>query len=188
MRIVVASSNPVKIAAAKTAFERCFGEGVRTTGVAVSSDVADQPMDDAETLQGARNRARNALRLEPNADFWVGIEGGIIDSELGMECTAWVVILGANGQEGKARSASFFLPPKLAALIRGGMEQGAADDHVFGRENSGSTNGTVGYLTKDHVKRAAYYTEAVTLALVPFLNPEHYPIEATTAGTAGRVS
>ncbi len=34
------------------------------------------PMSDAETLMGATNRANNAKKEVPDADYWVGLEGG----------------------------------------------------------------------------------------------------------------
>ncbi len=56
--VVVASTNPVKIRAARAGFERMFpGEHFRVTGVAAPSGVSDQPASDGETYQGARNRA-----------------------------------------------------------------------------------------------------------------------------------
>ncbi len=52
--------------------------------VIVPSDVADQPLSDEETLEGAINRVENAKTAYPNADLWMGIEGGvtIIEGEL----------------------------------------------------------------------------------------------------------
>ena len=48
-----------------------------------------------------------------------------------MECFAWAVIRGpGGGGEGKARSASFLLPPSFASLVDAGMELGDADNKV----------------------------------------------------------
>jgi len=46
---------------------------------------------------------------------------------------------------------------------------------VFGRTKSGSGTGTVGFLTRDLISRTDYYDHTVCLALIPFLNEEHYP-------------
>jgi len=46
---------------------------------------------------------------------------------------------------------------------------------VFGRIASGQGTGTIGKLTHGLVTRELYYTHAVQMALVPFLNPELYP-------------
>lgn len=73
-----------------------------------------------------------------------------------------------------ARTASFPLPPRLVALIRGGMELGAADDLVFGRSGSKAQDGSVGLLTHGAIDRASYYAHAMVLALIPFMNRPLY--------------
>ena len=65
--LVVASTNPVKIQAALDGFRRMFpADEFEARGVSVPSGVTDQPMTDAETLQGALNRAANARRAAPD--------------------------------------------------------------------------------------------------------------------------
>ncbi|RFU72835.1 ntpase [Trichoderma arundinaceum] len=169
VRVVVASRNPVKISAAREGFSGMFpSEKFSFTGVSVPSGVAEQPMTDAETLQGARNRAFNARDAEPQADYWVGIEGGVDDSGDAMETFAWVVVLGKPSEKlseptnsgaskpermGRARTAAFFQPEEVASLVRGGMELGPADDQVFGSENSKQHSGSIGLLTGDLINR-----------------------------------
>ena len=169
--LVVASLNPVKIAAALDGFRRMFpDESFEARGVSVPSGVSDQPMTDAETLQGALNRVANARADAPDADFWVGLEGGCEDNTGALETFAWIVITDGV-RVGKSRTATFYLPEEAARLVRQGMELGHADDVVFGRSNSKQQNGSVGLLTGDVVDRAAYYAQAVVLALIPFRNP-----------------
>jgi inosine/xanthosine triphosphatase len=174
MRVIVASKNPVKINCTESAFKKAFSEAIDIEGISVPSDVSDQPMTDAETLLGAKNRAINARNAEPNADYWIGIEGGIHQNPQGeMHAFAWVYIKSFN-QEGKAKTASFELPKKIAELVNQGVELGIADDMVFDRSNSKQKNGAVGILTNDLIDRANYYEPAVILALIPFLNSELY--------------
>jgi inosine/xanthosine triphosphatase len=174
LRVIVASKNPVKLLAAAHGFERMFGQPVEVSGVSVPSGVREQPMSDAETLQGARQRAENARALCPDADYWAGIEGGIDEAPAGqdaMEAFAWVVVL-AGQKVGRGRTGTFFLPPRVAELVRAGKELGEADDIVFGRSNSKQENGAVGLLTGDVIDRAGFYEHAVILALIPFKTPE----------------
>jgi inosine/xanthosine triphosphatase len=170
---VVASQNPVKLEAVRVGFARLFpGETFAIEGVGVPSGVSDQPMSDAETLQGAHNRALNAKEQTPQADFWVGVEGGSEDSGSEMSAFAWVVILAQDTDViGKARTATFFLPQEVAALVRQGKELGEADDIVFQRSNSKQANGSIGLLTGDAITRTDLYAPAVTMALIPFTNP-----------------
>lgn len=174
--VVVASTNRVKIASAQDGFAKMFpDEAFALEGVSAASDVADQPRSDAETLAGARNRARNAALRRPDADFWVGIEGGTEDSPNGMAAFAWVAVQGKDGRIGLGKTGTFFLPPAVAALVRDGMSLGAADDAVFGRNGSGTQNGAVGLLTGDAIDRTALHVPAVVFALIPFKNPDRYP-------------
>lgn len=173
--IIVASKNPVKLDAALLGFQKMFpGEEFVVDGVSVASGVADQPLTDAETLRGATNRAEAASVASPNADFWVGLEGGVEDINGEMEVFAWIVVKGANGKLGKGRTASFFLPPAVSHLIHEGKELGEADDIVFNRTNSKQTNGACGILTDDVISRTTMYLGAVIFALIPFKNPELY--------------
>lgn len=185
--IVVASKNPVKVQAARQGFLRMFpGAELAFTAISAPSGVSDQPFSSAEALQGAVNRASNARAMQPKADFWVGIEGGVEAAPEGSPASgqlcafAWVVVLSPE-QAGKARTGIFFLPPRVAELVHQGMELGEADDIVFGRTNSKQENGAVGLLTRDALDRVAFYEQAVILALIPFQNPELYPAGSKNA-------
>ena len=175
-KVVVASKNVVKLSATQLGFEKMFpGVPREHFCISAASDVPDQPMGDEETLLGANNRLQIIRQVEPTADYWVAIEGGCGWDGKQMSVFAWVVVCSNDGRIGQARSATFFVPPKMADLVRGGMELGLADDAIFGRTNSKQQNGTVGMLTGDVIDRVAYYTEAVVLALIPFKNGSLFP-------------
>lgn len=165
----------MKVACARTGFARMFpGVEFTVAGIGVDSGVSHQPMGDEETLRGAEARARNARAAVASADYWVGIEGGCEERDGVMHGFAWVVVF-SREREGRSRTASFELPPAVAALVREGVELGHADDQVFGRTNSKQGNGAVGLLTADVVDRVALYEPAVVLALIPFRNPTLFP-------------
>ena len=169
--IAIASNNPVKIQAALLGFQRVFPAAqFDVVSMATPSGVSDQPMSDDETLAGARQRASNVRARVADADYWVGIEGGVEPHGDALEAFAWIVVLGPE-RSGHARTASFTLPDEVATLIRQGVELGLADDRVFGREDSKRHNGSVGLLTHDVMDRTEYYAHAVVLALIPFLWP-----------------
>jgi inosine/xanthosine triphosphatase len=176
-KIIVASQNPVKIKAALQGFQEMFPEeSFIAEGHSVPSGVSDQPLGNEETFAGAHTRALAAQQQLPEADYWIGIEGGNIIEAQSMEVMAWVVVL-SKQQMGKARTAGFFLPPRVIALIDQGYELGHADDIIFGVENSKQTGGSSGLLTKGVMNRLRFYVPAVILALIPFLQPELYPLK-----------
>lgn len=173
IKVLVASRNPVKINAVKEGLSALLNEELELKGVSVESDVSDQPMSDEETLLGASNRVKNARIQFPGYDFYVGVEGGVENSHLGLMAFAWIVISG-NQTTGQARTAGFFLPPKVAQLVHEGYELGDADDIVFAKKNSKQQNGAVGLLTNNKITRKTLYLSAVQMAFIPFLNPDLY--------------
>lgn len=174
-KIIIASKNPVKINATLNGFQKMFpNEQFEIESISVSSGVSDQPKNDSEAFRGAWNRAENACKENPTADFFIGIEGGIEEENLEMKAFAWVVVRAKENGFGKGKTGTFFLPPQVAELLRQGKELGDADDIVFGRTNSKQENGAVGILTDNVIDRTKYYTEAVVLALIPFKNKKLY--------------
>lgn len=169
--VTIASLNPAKINAVKSAFEMVFPDTVfQFNGIDVPSGVADQPMSDNETRHGARNRVHNAKQAEPGSDYYVGIEAGIE----GNATFAWIVIESEQHQ-GESRSSSLALPPKVLAKLANAHELGDVMDEVFATDNIKQKGGAIGLLTQHHLTRSSVYHQALILALVPFLNPDHYP-------------
>ena len=125
-------------------------------------------------------------------DFAVGVEGGVAECSLSSlhpgtpgldsctECFAFLAVMRSPASEagvawGVARTGCFALPPRLAALVKSGVELGDADDRVFGDSGSKRKGGTVGKLTRGLVDRTAYYEHAMHLALAPFVHGEEFP-------------
>ncbi|MFC3022743.1 inosine/xanthosine triphosphatase [Vibrio zhugei] len=169
--VVIASLNPAKINAVKSAFELIFPQHTfQFNGVDVPSGVADQPMSNNETYHGAKNRVNNAKQAVQGADYYVGIEAGIE----GNATFAWIVIE-SEEQQGESRSASLALPPRVLAKLANAHELGNVMDEVFATDNIKQKGGAIGLLTQNHLTRSSVYHQALILALVPFLNSDHYP-------------
>ncbi|NPA27011.1 MAG: inosine/xanthosine triphosphatase [Chloroflexi bacterium] len=183
---VVGSTNPVKLEAVRRALEALDGPNAwHVLGRAVSSGVGDQPRSDQETRRGARQRARASRQLVPQADLWIGLEGGIERIE-GMWYTfGWVAALNPAGHWGSARSAAFPLPPAVARLLDQGWELGPADDAVFGTQQSKQHLGAVGLVTEGRLTRADLYAQAALLALTPLWRPELYFPGGSHGASAG---
>lgn len=170
--VIVGSKNPVKISCTESAFTEAFSKGFIVNGITAASQVSDQPEGDEETYLGARNRVINAKKSFPEADYWVGIEGGVEEDVRGMFAFAWIYIENKSGLHGKSKTGTFYLPTAISKLIHSGMELGAADDQFFAQENSKHKGGSVGILTHGAITRETYYNQAIILALIPFLNKE----------------
>lgn len=171
MKIVVTSYNPVKIEAVRLAFESQFPEHeMEFVPLGVDSGVSDQPMSDQETRQGARNRVDNAKLKSPEADFWVGLEGGLDLFDGHLMAFAWMVIAGSNNRLSETRSATLPLPPKVQTLVSEGLELGEANDRVFSTLNSKQGGGAFGLLTDGLLTRESIYTQTLILALIPHVH------------------
>lgn len=180
-KIIVASKNPVKIAAVAEGFHKLLPSALlEYEGVSADSNVPDQPRGDDQTLLGAKNRAENARQTQPNAAYWVGIEGGIDTNDRGTEVFAWVYILDKDGRVGYGKTGSFYLPVVITRLLDQGLELGEADDRVFNQVNSKQNSGSIGILTNDVINREKYYVDAVIFALIPFANRHLYFEELTS--------
>jgi len=171
--VVVASSNPTKLKATLTGFKAYFSQDIKILPVKAESGVSHQPMGDEETLTGAMNRCQNAFNNFSDADFWVGIEGGVEKKKNEYEAFAWIVIK-TKDKISRGKTGTFVLPAKVGKLIDEGKELGEADDIVFGIKDSKKSIGAVGILTKRKTTRAQYYAQAVKLALIPFINNNLY--------------
>lgn len=179
MKVIVASLNPAKINAARQALELLFPEREREIlGIAVPSGVAAQPMDDEETRRGARNRALAARRRQPEADLWIGMEGGIDRLQAQTMTFAWLQVLGPD-LDNAARSASLTLPPFVADALARGEELGQAMDRLFNLTNCKQQGGAIGVLTNNVLDRSRVYRDALILALAPLISPAPYALPAT---------
>ena len=171
MKIIVASLNPVKLSAVKQAFRTQFPDArPELIPHSVETGVSEQPMSDEETRQGARNRVLGVRSLEPEADYWVGLEGGIEVVDDDLLAFAWMAVGDRSGRISEARSATLPLPPAIRDLVAGGMELGDANDLVFATVNSKQGGGAFGLLTDGLLTRESIYTETLILALIPFVH------------------
>ena len=171
-RVIVGSTNPVKVAAVVAVLARS-GSDARVDGIAVPSGVRDQPEGDAETIRGATQRARAALQAS-DADLAIGIEGGVVGEAGFMRTCAWAAVVSRDGRVGVGGSLAMTLPDRVADLVRQGVELGHAMDRITGGHDTKRGAGAVGILTAGLVDRQRAYEALVTYALAPFLSPAYY--------------
>lgn len=173
IQVAVGSKNPVKLAAVRSALE-IAGVEAEVIGVAVASDVPEQPIGHAETMRGAVTRARNACTAG-DAAWGVGMEAGVEFDDAGQ---GWLysvtVIATADGRVSHSQSGMLLLPPAVAARVRAGEELGPVMDEVTGVANSKQKLGAIGFLTGGVVRREDSFREAFGRALAPLLRPELY--------------
>lgn len=172
IRVAIGSKNPVKIEAVKEAFAKVWtDQKFEFIGVEVPSGVPDQPMSDEESIKGATTRASNAFKSQ-DADFGVGLEGGLQKiGERWFDC-GWIVVVDKKGKMGVGSSLRLEAPAKMMELIQQGIELGKVNDIFFKKENSKHDQGHFGLMTNNAVTRKEGYRDGIIAALSAFIHPE----------------
>lgn len=172
MKIAVGSTNPVKIRATKNIVRKIFPRA-KIVALEVPSGVPAQPRGDKQTQRGAINRAR-AARRAANADWGVGLEGGIVVNEFGTMTCAWVAIVDRTGRVGIGGSTNMLLPRQVASRLKRGVELGDAMDEFAKIRGVKRKMGAIGVLTKGLFDRQRSYEIILAFAAVRFLWKEKY--------------
>ncbi len=176
MKILLGSKNPVKIEAAKEAFEKYYRD-VNVIAFDVDSKVGSQPFGE-DTYAGAENRARSLLiknsEEKINADYFVGIEGGIKNIYNKWFAFGCVCILDKYGNAAFGTSPQFELPNEVLTRLVGGEELGHVIDSLQGQKNTKQKQGAIGFFTGGVMQRKDFYIPGVICALVPFRQPEFF--------------
>ena len=173
VKVIVGSKNPVKVNACKLTLERLFEDvDVECIGMDAPSGVAEQPMTEQETLQGARNRIAFCQQHHA-ADYYVAMEGGVDRFAYGAATFAFMVVAN-NNREQVGRTANLPLPDSVYEALTKGEELGPLMDTLFGTSNVKQKGGAIGLLTNGVETRTSNYIQALTLAMAPFLHPDRF--------------
>lgn len=172
MTVAVGSHNPVKLEAVEMAFKTVWpGKEWDVAGVDVCSGVSDQPMSDEDGINGARNRAKQAIE-NTQSDYGVGLEGAIQKiGENYFDC-GWIVVVDREGNEGIGSTIRMAVSMKMIEMIEQGMELGTVNDVLFKKTNSKQDQGHFGLMTNNTITRAQGYKDGVISALSRFIHPE----------------
>lgn len=141
----------------------------------INSGVDDQPKSAEDCLKGAINRAR-AARKSLNADFGVGIEGGVEKIVDRWFESGWVAVVGKDeGLVGVGTSARMEIgAPVMKHILEDSEELGTIANRLSGRNDVSTTNGYFGLCTDDQLTRTDAYVHGVLFALVPFVSEEKF--------------
>ncbi len=173
MIVAVGSKNPTKINPVKQVFSKHFKK-VKVIGVDVVSGVSNQPMSDEEIYTGALNRAKNSIKKVKDAEFGVGIEGGLHENEYGWFERSLVVIVDKKGNIGIGASGGIVLPEIIVNKIKQGKNLEQAMDELFETKKIGEGIGMFGLMTKGVVTRSRGVKHGVAFALGRFLHEDLY--------------
>lgn len=181
---IVGSKNPVKLNAAQKALSLSLASPELTVeGLDVPSGVPDQPMNSAQTREGAINRVKATLSHSDEfacANHWfVAIEGGVDLFDDGPATFAYVAIYHQQ-QWSVGRSANLPLPQSVYAALQQGDELGTVMDKLFNTHNIKQKGGAIGLLTNHLATRQGVYEIALLLAMAKFNHPALFKTDFPT--------
>ncbi|MBI2572283.1 DUF84 family protein [Candidatus Woesearchaeota archaeon] len=170
--ITVGSLAPPKIAAVEKALERyalkcSFLKDREVREIEVKTTVPAQPMNRSDTIEGAKQRARAALK---DSTWGVGIESGfsaVPESKVGyLECSVCAIYDGEEYFLGF--SPAFECPPEIMTFLLKGYNLSEAMKHagLTTQEYVGYAEGAVGILSQGVLTRKDYLQVAVEMALM----------------------
>lgn len=176
MKVLIATKNPAKISGAKNALNKFF-DNIEIEGIAVSSNVPDQPVNEQAYL-GAKNRIKN-LKAEAkakniSADLYMSIETGIINLYDNWLITNFAIIEDNLGHTSCATSPSFPVPTKLVQDI---IDTNLNDviSKIFKEDNERhNSGGSISLLTHNNVSRIELTETAFIMALTKFVNADKW--------------
>jgi len=163
-QVAVGSGNPAKVEAVRLAFAELHPDDFALHPLDTDGG-DDQPWGEPTTRDGATRRAAAALAQRPDADWGIGLEGGMVRDDAGILVTSWIAAQHADGRLGLARTPGFYLPGAIADVVRAGGELADAWHRLHGIEQVGRRGGTVGLLTGGRIERTRLYADSVVLAV-----------------------
>jgi inosine/xanthosine triphosphatase len=117
MKVVIGSKNKDKIEILENALKEIYLE-VEVVGVEADSQIASQPLDKETTKKGTISRARNAKKIEPDADFWLGLEGGLHDYGEGYHLVTIACLINKSGDEFIGEGEEIHLPEVVSEKVK----------------------------------------------------------------------
>jgi inosine/xanthosine triphosphatase len=175
LRVVVGSTNPVKVEAARSVFGRAFpGRKLEVHGIRVESSVPSEPYG-KDVINGALQRAQSAID-EADAHLGVGIEAGLFWCEHLQDYidVQYCAIVDRGERMTLGHGPGFQYPPPIMSKVKEGKTVGQAMADISGISGIGRKQGVVGYLSKGIMVRKGLTETAIIAAMLPRLNPKLY--------------
>jgi inosine/xanthosine triphosphatase len=121
VKIIIGTKNQKKIDVTVSIFKQVLQlDDVIVEGYDAPSGVPEAPHD-KETYQGARNRAVACYALG-DADYYIGIESGLVERYDNMFEEAWTVVISHDGVERVGYSSGLMLPKTVVDRMNAGQK------------------------------------------------------------------
>ena len=158
-KMALGTKNPAKIKAGQVAAHELSAELI---SIHVSSGVSEQPFSDEETIEGAINRAKNAM-IDVQADFGLGLEGGVVKTPYGLFICNWGALVTKEGHCFISGGARIKLPDCIADALYSGRELGPVMDEYTKKQDIRKSEGAVGIFSNGRITRDRMFEHIIEL-------------------------
>lgn len=182
LNVCIGSLNPTKINAVKRGFSKFF-ENYTLFEISADSQVSNQPIGIEEIIEGAKNRAQQALTFLKEKGLenclGVGIESGLAEvsqAEAKYMDFQFCVIKDESGCI-TIGSGNAFEHPKFVIeeiFSKDGAEIGVIMGQIANNPNLKNESGAISVLSKNVITRTDILSHAVICALLPRINKSLY--------------
>lgn len=172
MRIIIGTKNQKKIEVALEVFKSVLNrDDIVVDGVDAQSGVPEAPHDQ-ETYQGARNRAHECYK-NGSADYYIGIESGLVERYGSMFEEAWAVIVSSDGVERVGYSSGLMLPKTVVDRMNTGQKHNEIMAYFDEKFNLPADNrDTWSRYTGGNISRQISLEESLRNALIQTVHSE----------------
>lgn len=172
MKFIIGSNSQKKIETAAKVIKQIVNEGeVEVTGYPARSQVSETPWD-KETFKGACNRAVDCKSNIGGADYFIGLESGLVERYGRIFEEAWCCILDKNGKEYFGYSSGLKVPDyilkKMDELQMPHYKVMEILEHEHGLPNSDTWSNYSGKM----IVRNISLEEALRNALIQIFSPK----------------
>lgn len=166
MKIIVGTKNQKKVQVVATIFKDFFPErAIEVLGYDAMSNVPEAPHGE-QTYTGAKNRAKQCYGLGA-ADYYVGLESGLVKRYGHYFEEAWAVIIDKDGTERLGYSSGLMLPPIVVKRMQSGEMHNDIMAYFDKKFNLPDDNrDTWSRYTGGHISRQVSLEEALRNALI----------------------
>ena len=160
-----------KIKITEKVLKQLLSLGFQLKGYASKSGVPETPYD-KETFDGSRNRAMNARKKFPEADWYIGLESGLIERYGHMYEEAWATIIDREGKEYYGYSSGLKVPDYILKKMKDMNMQHCDVMEVIEKEFGKLPNDTWGTYSGELILREVSLEESLRNALIQITAPE----------------
>ncbi len=172
MKIIIGTKNQKKIDVTLSVFSSVLSiEDMVVEGRNALSGVPEAPHNQ-ETYQGAYNRAAECYK-EVGADYYIGIESGIVERYGNIFEEAWAVVISHDGTERVGYSSGLMLPKTVVSRMNAGQKHDEIMAYFDKEFNLPDDNrDTWSRYTGGNISRQVSLEEALRNALIQIAHSE----------------